>query len=104
MVLIGGQEAKTVVSKGSLVLRFPMERDYPEGTAVRPLNEDEFLQTEGERLCLYRRGPEDDVRFVCYVDLMERVVTQWFPEGLMHKMRNKIESMRKTLKKESKGS
>ena len=73
-VLIGGQEAKTVINKGSLVFRFPLERDYPEGTIVRPLDENEFLQAEGERLCLYRRGSEDDVNFVCYVDLMERVV------------------------------
>ena len=72
IVLIGGQEAKQPSTKGSLVFRFPLARGYPEGTTVRPLNEDEFLQSEGERLCLYRRGAEDDAHFVCYVDLMER--------------------------------
>ena len=56
VVLMGGQEAKTVINKGSLVFRFPLERDYPEGTVVRPLEDNEFLQAEGERLCLYRRG------------------------------------------------
>ena len=39
---------------------------------IRPLEDNEFLQAEGERLCLYRRGQEDDVHFICYVDLMER--------------------------------
>ena len=72
VVLIGGQEAKTVVNKGSLVFPFPLERDNPEGTIVRPLEENEFLQVERERLCLYRRGPENNVHVVCYVDLMER--------------------------------
>ena len=39
---------------------------------MRPLSEDEFLQAEGERLCLYRRSAEDDIHFVCYVALVER--------------------------------
>ena len=50
-VLIGGQEGRTVVSKGSLIFQFPLQRDYPEGTAARPMTEDEFLQAEGDRLC-----------------------------------------------------
>ena len=74
VVLIGGQEAKTVVNKDSLVFRFPLERDCPEGTIVRPLEDSEFLQAEGERLCLYRRGQEDDIHFKGYVDLIERSV------------------------------
>ena len=61
-----------VIDKGSLVFRFPLERDYPEGTIVRPLTENEFLQAEGDGLCVYRRGQEDDIHFVCYVDLLER--------------------------------
>ena len=65
VVLIGGQEAKTVINKGSVVFRFPLERDYPEGTVVRPLEDNEFLQAEGERLCLYKRGQEDDIHFIC---------------------------------------
>ena len=67
IVLIGGQEAKTVVS---LIFR-----DYPMGTAVRPMTDDEFLQTEGEPLCLYAgKGTEEDIQFVGYVDLMERQI------------------------------
>ena len=73
VVLLGEQEAKMVVDKGSLIFRFPIERDYPEGTVVRPLAENEFIQAEGDRLCVYRRGPEDDIQYVCRVDLLERV-------------------------------
>ena len=73
VVLLGEQEAKMVVDKGSLIFRFPIKRDYPEGTVVRPLAENEFIQSEGDRLCVYRRGPEDDIHYVCRVDLIERV-------------------------------
>ena len=72
IVLIGGQEAKIVISKGGLVFRVPLERDYPEGTTVRPLRDDEFLQSEGENLRLYRRDLEGDIHFVCHVDLVQR--------------------------------
>ena len=73
VVILGEQEAKMVVDKGSLIFRFPIERDYPEGTVIRPLADDEFLQSEGDRLCVYRRGSDDDIHYVCRVDLMERV-------------------------------
>ena len=73
VVLLGEQEAKMVIDKGSLIFRFPIERDYPEGTVIRPLAENEFIQSEGDRLCVYRRGPDDDIHYVCRVDLMERV-------------------------------
>ena len=76
VVLLGEQEAKMVVDKGSLVFRFPIERNYPEGTVVRPLAENEFIQSEGDRLCVYRRGPDDDIHYVCRVDLMERVAPE----------------------------
>ena len=36
-----------VVDKGRLVFRFPLKKDYPEGTIVRPLAENEFLQADG---------------------------------------------------------
>ena len=72
VVILGEQEAKMVVDKGSLIFRFPIERDYPEGTVIRPLTDDEFIQSEGDRLCVYRRGPEDDIHYVCRVDLIER--------------------------------
>ena len=76
VVLLGEQEAKMVVDKGSLVFRFPIERDYPEGTVIRPLSENEFIQSEGDRLCVYRRGPDDDIHYVCRVDLLERVTPE----------------------------
>ena len=65
-----------VIDKGSLVFRLPLERDYPEGTIARPLAENEFLQAEGDRLCVYRRGQDDDIHFVCYVDLLERATPE----------------------------
>ena len=43
---------------------------------MRPLAENEFLQAEGERLCVYRRGPDDEIHFVCYVDLLERATPE----------------------------
>ena len=72
VVILGEQEAKMVVGKGSLIFKFPIERDYPEGTVIRPLTDDEFIQSEGDRLCVYRRGLEDDLHYVCRVDLIER--------------------------------
>ena len=61
VVVLGEQEAKMIVGKGSLIFRFPIERNCPEGTVIRPLADDEFLQSEGDHLCVYRRGPEDDI-------------------------------------------
>ena len=76
VILLGEREAKMVVDKGSLVFRFPLERDHPAGTIVRPLDDNEFIQAEGDRLCIYRRGQDDDIRFVCHVDLLERSVPE----------------------------
>ena len=76
VVLLGEQEAKMVVDKGSLIFRFPIESDYPEGTVIRPLAENEFIQSEGDRLCVYRRGSDDDIHYVCRVDLMERATPE----------------------------
>ena len=81
VVVLGEQEAKMVVGKGSLIFRFPIEGSYPEGTVIRPLADDEFLQSEGDRLCVYRRGPEDDIHYVCRVDLMERTNPERAREG-----------------------
>ena len=52
VVVLGEREAKMVIGKGSLIFRFPIEGNYPEGTVVRPLADDEFLQAEGDRLCV----------------------------------------------------
>ena len=68
VVLLGEQEAKMVVDKGSLIFRFPIERNYPEGTVIRPLAENEFIPSEGDHLCVYRRGPDDDIHYACRVD------------------------------------
>ena len=76
VVLLGEREAKMVVDKGSLVFRFPLERDHLEGTIVRPLDENEIIQAEGDRLCIYRRGQDDDICFVCHVDLLERSIPE----------------------------
>ena len=81
VVVLGELEAKMVVGKGSLIFRFPIEGNYPEGTVIRPLADDEFLQSESDRLCVYRRGPEDDIHYVCRVDLMERANTERASEG-----------------------
>ena len=81
VVVLGEQEAKMVVGKGSLIFRFPIEGDYPEGTVIRPLADDKFLQAEGDRLCVYRRGTDDDVHYVCRVDLIERAVPERASEG-----------------------
>ena len=37
IVLIGGQEARTVLGKNSLIFKTPLEGEYPEGTTVRHL-------------------------------------------------------------------
>ena len=81
VVVLGEREAKMVVGKGSLIFRFPIEGDYPEGTVIRPLADDEFLQAEGDRLCVYRRGTDDDVHYVCRVDLIERALPERASEG-----------------------
>ena len=72
IVLIGGQEARTVLSKSSLIFRSPLQIDYPEGMVVRHLGDNEFLQLEGENLYVYARGPEGETHFVCGVDLIQR--------------------------------
>ena len=99
VVLLGEREAKMVIDEGSLVFRFPLERDYPEGTIARPLAENEFLQAEGDRLCVYRRGQEDDIHFVCYVDLLERST----PKGVILKMLRRTVRMLRTWKRVSSG-
>ena len=81
VVVLGEREAKMVVGKGSLIFRFPIEGNYLEGTVIRPLADDEFLQAEGDRLCVYRRGIDDDIHYVCRVDLIERVAPERASEG-----------------------
>ena len=81
VVILGEQEAKMVVGKGSLIFKFPIEGNYPEGTVIRPLADDEFLQAEGDRLCVYRRGSDDDIHYVCRVDLIERALPERASEG-----------------------
>ena len=99
-MLLGEQEAKMVVDKGSLVFRFPIERNYPEGIVIRPLAENEFIQSEGDRLCVYRRGPDDDIHYVCRVNLLERVT----PKGAARLMKPRSMRMKKIWKHGSNGS
>ena len=37
VVILGEQEAKMVIGKGSLIFRFPVEGNYTEGTVIRPV-------------------------------------------------------------------
>ena len=46
------------------------------GTVVRPQTDEEFLQEEDGRECLYRKGSEEDIHFVGYVDLVKRHVPE----------------------------
>ena len=48
---------------------------------IRPLADDEFLQAEGDRLCVYRKGSDDDVHYVCRVDLIKRALPERASEG-----------------------
>ena len=41
-----------------------------------PMTDDEFLQAEEDRLCLYRKGTEGNIKLVCYVYLVERKVPE----------------------------
>ena len=46
--------------------------DYPEGTTVRHLCDNEFLQLEGENLHVYARSLDGEIHFVCSVDMSQR--------------------------------
>ena len=72
IVLIGGQEARTVLSKSSLIFRSPLQINYPEGTVVRHLRDNEFLQLEGGDLYVYAQDPEGEAHLVCCVDMIQR--------------------------------
>ena len=80
-MLIGGQEARTVLSKSSLIFRSPLQIDYLEGTVVRHLRDNEFLQLEGENLYVYARGPEGENHFVCGVDMIQRETPERAEDG-----------------------
>ena len=64
IVPIGGKEARTVISEGSLIFRVPLESEYPEGTTVRHIRDNEFLQIEGEDLYVYSCDLDGDIHFV----------------------------------------
>ena len=68
IVLIGGQEARTVLGKSSLIFKVPLEGDYPEGTMVRPLRENEFLHLDGEDVYIYARNADGESHLVCCVN------------------------------------
>ena len=80
IVLIGGQEARTVLGKSSLIFKVPLDREYPEGTAVRTLKENEFLQVDGENVYVYEQKPDGATQLVCGVDLTYRASPEWAEE------------------------
>ena len=43
------------MGKSSLIFKVPLEGEYPEGTTVRTLRENEFLQVDGEDVYVYAR-------------------------------------------------
>ena len=72
IVLIGGQEARTVMGKSSLIFKVPLNGEYPEGTTVRTLRENEFLQLDGEQVYVYAQDLEGQSHMVCGVDLVHQ--------------------------------
>ena len=68
IVLIGSQEARTVLGKSSLIFKVPLDGDYPEGTVVRTLQDNEFLQVDGENVYVYEQKPDGESHLVCGVD------------------------------------
>ena len=80
IVIIGGQEARTVLGKSSLIFKVPLDGDYPEGTVVRTLQEDEFFQVDGENVYVYERRPDGEHHLVCGVDVTHRASPEWAEE------------------------
>ena len=80
IVLVGGQEARTVLGKSSLIFKVPLDGEYPEGTAVRTLRENEFLQVDGENVYVYEQMPDGATHVVCGVDLTYRASPEWAEE------------------------
>ena len=60
-----------MISKGSLIFRVPLEDDYLEGTTIKQIRDNEFLQIEGEDLYVYSRDLDGEIHFVCSVDLIQ---------------------------------
>ena len=65
-----------MISKGGLIFRVPLGNDHAEGTTVRSLRENEFLQIESEDLGVYRRDLDEEIHFVCRVDLVQREIPE----------------------------
>ena len=80
IVLIGGHEARPVLGKSSLIFKVPLDGDYPEGTAVRTLRDNELLQVDGENVYVYERKPDGESHLVCGVDLTYRASPEWAEE------------------------
>ena len=80
IVLVGGQEARTVMGKSSLIFKVPLDGEYPEGTTVRTLRENEFLQLDGENVYVFAQGLDGQSHMVCGVDLMHRAPPEWAEE------------------------
>ena len=80
IVLVGGQEARTVMGKSSLIFKVPLNGEYPEGTTVRTLRENEFLQLDGEHVYVYAQDLEGQSHMVCGVDLVHQAPPEWAEE------------------------
>ena len=80
IVFIGGREARTVMGKSSLIFKVPLDGEYPEGTTMRTLRENEFLQLDGEDVYVYARDLDGQCHMVCGVDLTHRASPEWSEE------------------------
>ena len=80
IVLIGGQEARTVLGKSSLIFKVPLDGECPEGTIVRSLRDNESLQLDGENVYVYARNADGESHLVCGVDLTYRATPEWAEE------------------------
>ena len=80
IVIVGGQEARTVLGKSSLIFKVPLDGVYPEGTVARSLRENEFFQVDGEDVYVYERRPDGEHRLVCGVDVTHRASPEWAEE------------------------
>ena len=68
------------MGKSSLIFKVPLDGEYPEGTTVRTLRENEFLQLDGEKVYVYARDLEGHSHMVCGVDLTHRATPEWADE------------------------
>ena len=69
-----------VLGKSSLIFKAPLDGEYPEGTIVPSLRDNEFLQLDGENVYVYARNADGESHLVCGVDLTYRATPEWAEE------------------------